>query len=106
MTLVGDSLLIEWTASDATSGIASVDLYVSKNDSAFELVEPLLRGNSYKMAYSADTTYCFATIATDNVRWREAKAESDLTCEAQLSTDGIDATIVNRKSSNRKLFWL
>ncbi len=32
----------------------------------------------------------FTTITTDNVRWREAKAESDLTCEAQLSTEGID----------------
>lgn len=90
VTLVGDSLLIEWTAGDATSGVAAVDLYVSKNDSAFKLVQPLLRGTSYKMAYSADTTYCFATIARDHVGWRENKAESELSCEAQLNTEGIE----------------
>ena len=105
VTLVGDSLLIEWAASDATSGVAYVNLYVSKNDSAFELVEPLLRGNSYKVAYSADTTYCFATIAFDNVKWREAKAESDLTCEAKLNTEGIVSPMDDRHgAAATKLF--
>ncbi|MBR1426999.1 MAG: hypothetical protein IJ581_06055 [Paludibacteraceae bacterium] len=102
VTLVGDSLLIEWTATDATSGAAYVNLYVSKNDSAFELVEPLLRGNSYKMAYSADTTYCFATIAVDNVNWREDKAESDLTCEATFLPEGIETMGAAKLGGSRK----
>ncbi len=91
VSLVDGELVVEWTASDASSGIASVDLYVSKNDSAFELVAPMLSGNSYKIAYNADTTYCFATIARDNVGWIEFKALSDMECEATYvpAQDGL-----------------
>ncbi len=68
-------LVIEWTATDATSGIASVDLYASKNDGEFELVEASLTGNTYIMSCNTDDKYCFATVAHDNVSWVEFKAD-------------------------------
>lgn len=97
-----NQLVIEWTALDATSGIGSVDLYVSKNDGEYELVEAFLSGDSYQMPYERDTVYCFATIARDNVGWTEFK-ENGMTCEATFTTQDIEKVSHDHAPAARKI---
>ena len=76
-TTNSQTFTISWTGQDDTggSGIASYDLYVSRNGSPFE---PLLSTSLTSQDISLDPgyRYDFYTIATDNVGHREATPAS------------------------------
>ena len=74
----GNDIIINIEGSDATSGVASYDLYVYKNGAEPELLATGV-GSQYTMKDADDANYSFCSIATDNVGWREPK---DLTPEA------------------------
>ena len=67
----GNDIVISFEGSDATSGIASYDLYVFKNGEA-ELLAAGVTGNQYTMK-DAPVNYSFCSIATDHVGWKEPK---------------------------------
>lgn len=73
--LKDDKLEVEYEASDATSGIREVKVFVSVNDGSFEPIE------GTKIDYDAEKSYCFATMAVDNVGWKESKDASEMECE-------------------------
>ena len=98
VALVKDSLVVAYTAEDASSGIRKVNIYVSVNNEAFTL----LKGN--KVLYEPDNTYCFATIAIDNVGWLEDKDEAQLQCEATYVPTSIEDVEYERQSAVRKVF--
>ena len=75
----GSDIIISFEGSDATSGIASYDLYIYKNGAEPELLAAGVTGNQYTMKDAGDDNYSFCSIATDNVGWNEPK---DLTPEA------------------------
>jgi hypothetical protein len=79
-----NKLELEYTAQDATSGIRKVQIFVSVNGGDFEPVE------GKTISYEAGKTYCFATIAIDNVGWKENKDVADLTCEVSYKAEGIN----------------
>ena len=92
----GSDIIISFEGSDATSGIASYDLYIYKNGAEPELLAAGVTGNQYTMKDAGDDNYSFCSIATDNVGWNEPK---DLTPEAtgiqaiKTGTDGEAWTI-------------
>ena len=67
----GNDIVISFEGSDATSGIASYDLYVFKNGRV-ELLAAGVTGNQYTMK-DAPVNYSFCSIATDHVGWKEPK---------------------------------
>lgn len=97
-------LLVTWQASDVTSGVGAVDLYRSVDGGEYEFVTRVAMPQlSAELDCDPSKTYCFATIARDNVGWTEQKAVSDMTCEAEYHpTEGIDNTGVDQQSSIRK----
>ena len=60
--------------SDATSGVASYDVYVFKDGGEAEaVVYGLPEGSKCTIPYEASIEYAFCVIATDNVGWKEPK---------------------------------
>ena len=69
----GSDLVLTFEGSDATSGVASYDLYVFKNGGEAEVLAYGVTDSQYKLPYVESTKYAFCTIATDHVGWKEAK---------------------------------
>ena len=69
----GSDLVLTFEGSDATSGVASYDLYVFKNGGEAEVLAYGVTDSQYKLPYVEGTKYAFCTIATDHVGWKEAK---------------------------------
>ena len=69
----GSDLVLTFEGSDATSGVASYDLYVFKNGGEAEVLAYGVTESQYTLPYVEGTRYAFCTIATDHVGWKEAK---------------------------------
>ena len=69
----GSNLILTLEGKDATSGVASYDLYVFKNGGEAESLAYGVTENQYTLPYVEGTKYSFCTIATDHVGWKEAK---------------------------------
>ncbi len=69
----GSNLILTLEGKDATSGVASYDIYVFKNGGEAESLAYGVTENQYTLPYVEGTKYSFCTIATDHVGWKEAK---------------------------------
>ena len=78
-------LVVSWEASDATSSVASIDLFKAEEGGEFELVGryPASDLSAKLEGIDVNKTCNFATRAIDYVGWQEMKAVSDMTAEAQ-----------------------
>ena len=95
---------VTWEASDAASGIAFVELYRAVDDEPYELVDTYdATLTSAVIDYEQSRTYCFATIARDNVGWNELKSPSDLTCEARFTSVDIDNVNADTRAGTKFL---
>ena len=65
----GSDLVLTFEGSDATSGVASYDLYVFKNGGEAEVLAYGVTDSQYKLPYVEGTKYAFC----DHVGWKEAK---------------------------------
>jgi hypothetical protein len=86
----GSNLILTLEGKDATSGVASYDLYVFKNGGEAEVLAYGVTESQYTLPYDEGTRYAFCTIATDHVGWKEAK---DIKAEYTHSEGTVDITL-------------
>ena len=86
----GSDLVLTFEGSDATSGVASYDLYVFKNGGEAEVMAYGVTESQYTLPYVEGTRYAFCTIATDHVGLKEAK---DIKAEYTHSEGTVDITL-------------
>ena len=102
-TIDGENMLVEWTASDASSGVSHVQLFVKENDEEYKAVEGVHKGGKATLPCKQGTKYCFAAVAIDNVGWRENKDQAKFTCEFELqSPTAVEQIAADGKTAVRK----
>ena len=71
--VIGSDLVLTLEGNDATSGVASYDLYVFKNGGEAEVLAYGVTESQYTLPYEEGIMYAFCLIATDHVGLKEAK---------------------------------
>jgi hypothetical protein len=99
--VLSDTTFVVYTsASDPSSGIQNYDLFVSQNDGSYQLVGTSIHADStFTVEGISDSTYCFVTLARDNVGNREddTKIGKEDICEVlSPSITAIDPSIEER----------
>lgn len=69
-----DHLLVQWSGSDASSGVAWYGVYVSTDDEVYKPVKEMFDGESTIVEKTPDTKYYFYTVVTDHVGLSEKKS--------------------------------
>ena len=88
VTEEGNQLKVQWSGSDASSGVSWYDVLMSRNDGAFERVRSHYEGDYVLLDKDPSTKYSFYTVVTDHVGWTEEKADI---CEVTYVPSNIDA---------------
>jgi RHS repeat-associated protein len=72
---------VAWTGSDTGSGIASYDIYVSDNNSAFQIWKTATTDTSATYSGTVGHTYAFYSIATDGVGRTQANPSEPISTQ-------------------------
>lgn len=81
-------LLVQWSGSDESSGVAWYNVYMSTDNQNFKPVKEMFDGESTLVEKQPDTYYYFYTIVTDHVGLSETEK---CACDVMYDPVGIEA---------------